>query len=313
MTTDKTPNETPQQPCVPGSPSQFELLLKAYGITLADEKQRATADLSLQNTKTETADYALCIERKVNDKYARAVKEYNFLSNCITVYSSQDLDGLTDTVGKVIGQKNKDVKTSLDAAVAAIKAAKGKIGLMDDLAVQLKDAVADSCNSEELKQIRECLAKGGAGKKNIEDSVAEFVTYADQIVDQVDDVAQAAVKVSGINAFINIDSLIALVATAKADGGKLATDVEANVKDSQKKYDDSRKPLGDALKGLSTASTEKYKAANYEDAVIAVSGFVEHVECHDCRSLDEIAEEAEDTFNSEHCGSCGQHDDEVEE
>lgn len=300
----KPPVETPVVQCAPPSPSQFDLLMKDYGVVLKDELQQRSANLEAEVIITNTASQVVCVERRINEKMARAVKEYNFLSNCVTVYTGQDLDGLTETVLQAQG-KYTSVKTTFDTAVAAIKAAKQKVGMVNTLAGKLKDAVADSCNSEELKLIRENLSKGGPGKKNIEDSVQEFVAYAEKIVNQADDVAQAAVKVAGINAFVNIDNLSALIATAKADGGKLITDVENNVKDSQKKYDDSRKPLGEALKNLSKVSTLKNKAWVLKDAVAATSKFVEDKNCNGggCQKLDDISEEAENAYDSNNCGS----------
>lgn len=298
----KPPVETPVVQCVPPSPSQFDLLMKDYGLVLKDELQQKSASLEAEVIKTNTASQVVCVERKINDKFARAVKEYNFLSNCVAVYTGQDLEGLTSTVVLAQG-KFTSVKTSFDAAIAAIKVAKQKAGLVNTLAGKLKDAVADSCNSEELKLIRENLSKGGQGKKNLEDSVQEFVSYAEKIVNQADDVAQAAVKVAGINAFVNVENLVALIATAKADGTAFITDVENNVKGSQKKYDDSRKPLGEALKELSKASTLKNVAWVVKDAVADASKFVEDKNCNGggCKKLDDISEQAEHAFDCNNC------------
>lgn len=298
----KPPVETPVVQCAPPSPSQFDLLMKDYGVVLKTEQQQKSAALEAEVIKTNTASQVVCVERKVNEKFARAVKEYNFLSNCVTVYTGQDLEGLTSTVA-LAQAKYTGVKTSFDAAVAAIKAAKQKAGLVNTLAGKLKDAVADSCNSEELKLIRENLSKGGPGKKNIEDSVQEFVAYAEKINNQADDVVQAAVKVAGINAFVNVDNLAALIATAKTDGTNLITDVETNVKGSQKKYDDSRKPLGDALKELSKASTLKNIAWVVKDAVADAARFVEEKNCNGggCKKLDDISEQAEHAFDCNNC------------
>ncbi|SFD73640.1 hypothetical protein SAMN05518672_1034 [Chitinophaga sp. CF118] len=289
-------------PCVPPTPSQFDLLMKDYGIILKDELQQTSANLEAQVITASTATQVTCVERKVNEKYARSVREYNFLSNCITVYTGQDLDGINNTITQLLVPKSRDIKTSFDAAIALIKTAKQKVGLVSTAAVKLKDAVADSCNSEELKLIRENLSKGGSNKKSLEESVQEFVNYANKIVNQVDDVAQAAVKVAGINSFINIDNLAILVAATKTDGAKLITDVEANVKSSQKKYDDSRVPLGNALKGLSSAVTDMNKAWNLKNAVTNISQFVEDKDCqHDCKNLDDISDEAEHAFDSANC------------
>ncbi|MBW8682924.1 hypothetical protein [Chitinophaga rhizophila] len=304
MSDNKPPVDTPVVQCTPPSPSQFDLLMKDYGVVLKDELQQKSSNLEAEVIKTNTASQVVCVERKVNDKYARAVKEYNFLSNCVTVYAGQDLEGLTTTVA-LAQARYAGIKTAFDTAVAAIKNAKQKSGLVNTLAGKLKDAVADSCNSEELKLIRENLSKGGPGKKSIEDSVQEFVAYAEKIVNQADDVAQAAVKVAGINAFVNIDNLTSLIATAKADGTNLLTDVENNVKSIQKKYDDSRKPLGEALKELSKAGSLKYAAWVVKDAVADTAKFVDDKNCNGggCKKLDEISEEAENAFDSGNCGT----------
>jgi hypothetical protein len=306
MSDNNPPVERQAAACNPPSPSQFDVLMKEYGNTLKDEIKQTSNDLEAKITLSNTASSVVCTERKINDKFARSVKEYNFLSNCITVLTTQDLDGLVNTYTNVLKPKGAAAKTAFDAAVAAIKTVKQKVGQVSSLSVKLRDAIADSCNSEELKQIRECLSKSGQGKRNIEDSVQEFVQLADQIVNQADDTAQAAVKVAGINAFVNLDNLSALLTTAKTDGGKLIADVEANVKDAQKKYDESRKPLGDALKALSTATTDKYKAWDLKDAVAGISKFVDEKNCNTggCAKLDDISEEAENAYNSEHCGSC---------
>ncbi|PWV56954.1 hypothetical protein [Chitinophaga sp. S165] len=303
----KHPGEQQPQPgvqCVPPSPSQFDLLMKEYGVTLKEELQGRSANLEAEVILTNTASQVVCVERKVNEKLARSVREYNFLSNCVTVYTGQDLDGLTETVAAAQA-KYTSVKTSFDAAILAIKTAKQKVGLVNTWAGKLKDAVADSCNSEELKLIRENLSKGGPGKKNIEDSVQEFAAYAEKIVNQVDDVAQAAVKVAGINAFVNIDNLSALIATSKADGGRLIADVAANVTQSQRKYDESRGPLGEALKGLSRASTSKNKAWVLKEAVASTKDFVDDNNCNGggCQKLEEISEEAESAYGSGNCGN----------
>jgi len=308
-----TPGGNPGwESCAPATPSQFDLLMKEYGLVLKEELQQASASLEAQLIISGTASQVACVERKINDKYARAVSEYNLLSNCITVYTGQDLDGINSTVTTQLIPKRNEVKTSFNDAINLIKTAKQKVGLVSTWALKLKDAVADSCNSEELKSIRENLSKGGSGLKNLEDSVLEFVSYADKIVNQADDVAQGAVKVAGINAFLNIDNLATLIAATKTDGLKLITDVEANVKDAQKKYDDSRTPLGAALKGLSSAVTEKNKAWNFKEAVTSVSKFVEDKDCQfDCKKLDEISEEAEHAFDSNNCDAEGTPDEEL--
>ncbi|MCW3464563.1 hypothetical protein [Chitinophaga nivalis] len=306
--TDYTPPVDRPCVCTPTSPSQFDVLLKEYEGILATELQAGQAEYQARSTQADTASNAVCIERKINDKYNQAVKQYNFLSNCITVYSGQDLEELTKTITGKVKPKKGDVKAAFDKAVAAIKAAKQKIGQAATLSVKLKEAVADSCNSEELKQIRECLQKGHVDKsspenRNLENSVQEFVQYGYHINDQIDNVAQAAVKVAGINSFVNVDSFEGLAITAKLAGTSLINDVEANVKDSLKKYDDSRKDLGDALKKLSTAMVNKYETANLIEAVEEVTAFVKEKNCHnDCHALDDIAEEAEATYDCSHCG-----------
>lgn len=287
--------------CAPEKPSQYDLVLKQYADTLDITIQGADASLKTKSIEAATKSESVCTERKGSEKLYRALKEYYFLSNCISVYAGQDIEGLQVTVAEDV-TKYTAMKKSFDDAVAAIKIAKQKIGQVNTLACKLKDAVPDSCNSEEKKLIKECLGKGPNKQKGLEESVAEIVAHANHINNKIDDVAQSAVKVAGINGFINISSLVALATAVKTTGTAFIGNVEANVKSLQTDYEASRVSLGDALKLLSTATTEKYKAWSVKEGLNATGTFVKENNCTgDCGSLDDLSAQAEDSFNSSHC------------
>jgi hypothetical protein len=294
--------------CSPEKPSQYDLVLKQYGDALKESLKNASDLLITKATDASTKSSAVCTDRKISDKLSAALKEYNFLSICIGAYASKDLELLQTVVAEDVA-RYEALNTAYTAAVNAIKAAKQKIAKVNTLACKLKDAVPDSCNSEELKQIKECLNKNnntGKGQQqpdSLEESVHKIVHQAHHITNQVDDLSESAVKVAGINAFINIASLTPAAALIKEKGTAFITDVDANLKALQTQYDTARQTQVDALKALSTATVDKYKAWIVKDGLAFTAEFVKDNDCdHDCRSLDEIAKEAEQSFNR-CCGS----------
>src|ERR1044072_6570728 len=294
--------------CSPEKPSQYDLVLKQYGDALKESLKNASDLLITKATDASTKSAAVCTDRKISDKLSAAIKEYNFLSICIGAYASKDLELLQTVVAEDVARYDA-LNTAYTAAVNAIKAAKQKIEKVNTLDCKLKDAVPDSCNSEELKQIKECLNKNnntGKGQQqpdSLEESVHKIVDHAHQITTQVDDLAETAVKVAGINAFINLPSLTPAATLIREKGTAFITDVDANLKALQTQYDTARQTQVDALKALSTATVDKYKAWIVKDGLAFTAEFVKDNDCdHDCRSLDEIAKEAEQSFNR-CCGS----------
>ena len=285
--------------CSPEKPTQYDLVLKQYGDALKESLKNASDTLITKATDASTKSAAVCTDRKISDKLSGALKEYNFMSICIGAYASKDLELLQTVVLEDVARYDA-LSTAYTAAVNAIKAAKQKIAKVNTLACKLKDAVPDSCNSEELKQIKDCLSKNAnkPGQKSLEDSVHEIVHQAHHITNQVDDLSESAVKVAGINAFINIGSLTPAAVLIKEKGTAFITDVDANLKSLQTQYDTARQTQVDALKALSVATTDKYKAWIIKDGLAATADFVKDNDCdHDCRSLDDIAKEAEQSFN----------------
>jgi hypothetical protein len=286
--------------CNPEKPSQYDIVLKQYGDTLKGTLKSAEDTLITKATDASTKSKAVCTDRKISDKLAAALKEYSFLSICVGAYASKDLELLQTIVQEDVARYTT-LNTEYGEAVAAIKTAKQKIAAVNTLATKLKGAVPDSCNSEELKQIKECLSKNGnkqQPQKGLEESVHEIAAQALRITNLVDDLAESAVKVAGINAFISISSLTETAALIKTNGDKFFANVEANVKSLQTDSDAARTTLVDSLKKLSISTTDKYKAWIVKDGLAATAQFIQDNDCdHDCRSLDDIAKEAEQSFN----------------
>lgn len=291
--------------CSPEKPSQFDLVLKNYGEGLTVLLKDAADTLATKTTEAGTRSGVVCTDRKITDKLAGALKEYSFLSICIGAYASKDLELLPTIVQEDVN-RYEALKTSYSTAVAAIKTAKQKIARVNDLANKLKNAVPDSCNSEELKQIKECLQKSGnKHPKGLEESVNDIVRHAHHLTNLVDDLSESAVKVAGINAFINIGSLSTAANNIKEKGNAFIANVNNSITTLQASHDASRTTLTEDLKLLSTATADRYKAWIRKDSLAATAAFVKDTDCdHDCRSLDDIAKEAEQSFNN----CCGDDD-----
>jgi hypothetical protein len=297
--------------CNPDKPSQYDLVLKQYGTGLNVQLKEAADSLAAKTTDAGTKSGLVCTDRKITDKLAGALKEYNFLSICIGAYAGKDLELLQTIVQEDVARYDA-LNTAYSAAVSSIRTAKQKIAKVNTLASKLKDAVPDSCNSEELKQIKECLSKGNNKQqhKSFEESVHEIVGQVHRITNQVDDLSESAVKVAGINAFINIASLVPAATNIKDKGTAFINNVNAGLTSLQTQHDAARLVLVEALKQLSTATADRYKAWIRKDSLAATADFVKDNDCdHDCRSLDEIAKEAEQSFS--HC--CGNDEEESDD
>ena len=127
-----------------------------------------------------------------------------------------------------------------------------------------------------------------------------MAAYALKITNSIDDVAESAVKVAGINAFINIQSLSSAAALIKTSVDGFGVDVDSKLKSLQADYDKTKKDLADVQKILSTASVQKYKAIGVKQGLDWVNALLSHPDCDKCgdsKKLDELAADAAASFN----------------
>lgn len=291
--------------CSPDKPTQYELALQQYATTLTANTTTAKATLDHALIDAKTANDSVCIQRQLTDKTATAVREYNFLNNCISVYAQQDVTTLVDTV-KADLTLNTTFQTNFTAAVTAIKAAKSAEIKAHTQAQALLDAVQESCNSDERKQIEACLANTVSDtQKQLLETVKEIVKRAQVLNDKADDLSESAVKVAGINAFVNVASLTAFGTDLKTQGTALATDVTKNVTVLGTSYTAAQKALGDVEITLSKAMTARYGAWSAHESLKRTAHFVKKADsCADVAgSIDSLATEAEGSFDGSYCDS----------
>ncbi len=286
-------------PCSPPSPTQFDQAFTEFGNTLAPILKAAATTQTNLSKFADTKRDTVCASRNISRYIYKGIKEYTLFNTCITISTTKDAEELVNTTKETIDKNNK-LGTAYKAAVDSIKAAKQKIDQqVKNLTDKLNADVPNSCNSEEVKQIKASLGNGG-NKKTLEASIAELTTYALKITESVDDVSESAVKVAGINAFINVQSLGDASAIIKTGADSFVKDVDANIKSLQGDYEAAKKDLADSQKLFTTATLQKYKAIASKQALDWVKKLVENPECHKCgdsNELNELAQKAAQSFN----------------
>lgn len=285
--------------CTPDGTSQYQLLLQKFSGSLDDAITAAKSTFENARVNTEKSNAALAAERKSNDLQRKAFREYDFLNNCIANYAEQDIVLLQETAaaGK---KKFETLSSSVAAIVTNINAAKQKQSALFSLASKLREAVNDSSNSEECKQIEDCLSKTmTVQQKGLSAMVQEIVQRADMLNNRTDDLSEAVVKVTAINGFVNAGSLVAFADSSKTGGTALIKDVAENLKKLLADYENSRKQLGTSAIAMSSAMTVRYNAGSVQVGLGDIRTFVTTPNaCRDIiDDLNDLAEQAEQSFS----------------
>jgi hypothetical protein len=247
----------------------------------------------------DTKSQLVCRDRR-REKWLRAtVNEYSYLNNCIVLYTAKDIEGL-----KGITDDNKakyeGLLKSFGESTSAIKAAKDQIKKVYELARKLKDALPDSCYSEEVKLIRDCLRNNKANA-SLDDSVNDILRHAKHVSNQVDDICESTVKPAAINAFINITALDAAGTAVKTKGDSFTGNVKSTIEDLQKKTKEFLEGMTTSIQDFSVSVQDKYKARNTSDAWKKVKEFISKPTPEEWTTqlLHPYVDEAEKSFNDD--------------
>jgi phage gp36-like protein len=284
--------------CTPPSPSVFQQTLAEYGKTLTSLLSAAASKQTEKTKIVETSKDTVCAARLVSRYTNKVIKEYTQFNNCISMASTKDAEELVNTA-KEITAMNDVLGKTFTKAVDAIKAAKEKIGQVKTLADKLRADTDNSCNSEEMKQIRAAIS-ASSNKTPIVQTSTELVAYALKVTNSIDDVCESAVKVAGINAFINTQSLTSAATLIKTNADGFSMDIDGKLKSLQADYEKTKKDLVDAQKAVGAANILKYKAIAAKQGLDWVKKLIDNPECDKCgddKKLDQLANDAAASFD----------------
>lgn len=191
-----------------------------------------------------------------------ACDEYTNIKNCITTILGQSAVEIQANIDAYITY-GKDTETALTAAFKAIKGAKSKLAAVNDAACRLENCIKDSCNSEQLRILKdgfdELIVKGKTEKTFIE-HINEIQSKVDMANDTGLGAFEIGVKVAGIQKFTNIKSLKGFGNNLQEGIDLLVGDVAENVTYSKGKKEKAQEELTTALQELTTAKFKKFNA-----------------------------------------------------
>lgn len=198
----------------------------------------------------------------------RVRTEYRDIQNCVSTTVAAHAGGVSANVTSYL-DKEKELSTKLDAALAAIQAVKGQIGKVHSLCCKLETARTDSCNSEQIKEIKKKLpadADDDAGLVRFNKETDAICDCAETANEKADDLVELGIKYSAIQATMNVTSLESLIKKLTDDATALATDVtdQAGVLDT--KLTEHQTAVNAEIQELTTAifgrkSTERASAS----------------------------------------------------
>lgn len=225
----------------------FENFLKG----LEDKIKNSKNDLDVKTTEFNSALATRRYATNKLDQGQKAVKEYTQFSNNVSNSVGQDVLEVDTKIGEAI-KGSASVKTKMDAAIDAIKAAKDKMALVDSKACKLSDALKESCNADQLRIL--------CGIPDFNDLAEEIINKSDEAHDTADDASEAAVKVSAALAFANVESLKDYGTSLKDKGAAFQSDVSGNLDFNNEKLDEAQEEVTASLIVLSTAECAKYES-----------------------------------------------------
>ncbi len=286
------------------SPDQTNEIFTEHGNKLGDPIKDAENEAGIRTTEYEAKKVISNYKQCAYEEAVKAYREYSKICICISTYLEQDVTQINGNVGSYIDQ-SQGFSTYLSASLDKIKEMKKKMLEVNDAAYKLRDALKDSCNSEQKKILIRGLP-GTDDEPSFLEAAKDIIEQASVVCSRADDVFETGVKVAGINAFTNVESLKEFGTTLVTCAGGFNKDVKSNVTFTSEQMTAALDDLSAALQEESIAESEKYKAllaqSSLEDTRFYVlSENKIRKSCARFGSIIEICGEVENTFDDDTC------------
>lgn len=281
--------------------SQTDQAFEDYRKVLADgpiadaKSEKDIADKDFE-AKTELREN----RTKYFHRTKEAEQEYGAISNNITSMMNKDAAVLETNITAYI-TSSEGVGKALETVRQAIKAAKAKLGEIDDMASRLTDMRKDSVHADEERVLNNGLP-ATPDKPSYDQAIkgedSGIIVLADKAKDFADDAFETAVKIFGVHEFSNVKSLTKYGTEIKNSVGSMHLDVTDNITYNAARVTEAQKDLTAVLEELIEAqATQHYKNAVMEGLTNTDTYIGDQVEPP--RSMDEILETVDQTFQDD--------------
>ena len=209
--------------------SPTEESFKTYRKALKPEINKAKTDTKVAHTGYNDAVRSRQFKRCLFKKAETSLAEYEGLLNGVVTLAYQDATEIDTSIKNYVIQ-SAAVKTAFGLVVESLRSAKKALYEVETTASAIAELVENSDQSEENKWLKSHINGFETTVKKIAGDIkTKTQGLADQTNDLADDAFEVAVKVVGINASVNIESLPPLSTKVLEHLTALKGDVDGNV------------------------------------------------------------------------------------
>ncbi|MBL7818448.1 MAG: hypothetical protein JNL70_25780 [Saprospiraceae bacterium] len=282
-----------------GQKTPVEETFNKYKESLKPDIEKAVSDKRIAQKGYKDAVRSRQFKNCSFKKAKAAIREYEGLMNHVVATAHQDVVEINTSINKYI-KYTGDIKTAFDSVVESLRTAKKSLSEVESTANFLAEVLENSDQSEEQKWLKKEVP-------NFAPTVKKFAGdtgWADKANDLADDAFEIAVKVIGINASINVESLIPLSTQLQTDITALKEDVKGNMTFSQGEKQKAQQTL-DAQNQAQSGTRSIFARARLNlHSLKSLESFVSHPHCDEgsdlqkktLRELNRLADAVEDSF-----------------
>ncbi|MEL6971951.1 MAG: hypothetical protein AAFZ63_10540 [Bacteroidota bacterium] len=273
-----------------------------YSKSLADYVKSASSLATVKCTEYDSkkviSGYKHCAYQEASNAY----NEYTNISLCISTQLTQDIAQIKANL-TVYNDQSTLVGEKIVAGQDQVRAMKKLVTEVNELAGKLNEALKDSCNSQQKRSLVNGITAVNDDLAFM-DAITEIIECAESACEKADTAFETGVKVAGINAFKNVESLVEPGTNLETNTNLFNTDVTGNITFATEQMATSMAELTTAQQEETMTEAEKYKALLLKAAIVETEAYAKNVEAIDVSgltSIEDICEKVKKTFVGETC------------
>lgn len=165
-----------------------------------------------------------------------AHREYTGLQHCVASILVKEAEQMKSHSADIIKAKGA-ITVAMNAAADMIKAAKEKAWQAREAACKLEACIEDSCNAEQLSALSALPAEeegGLSGRDLFKAKTAAIIEATKNAHNSADDVFEQSIKIAGMLALINADSVSSRVELLHTSVTALQSDIKGGIEAATK-------------------------------------------------------------------------------
>jgi len=186
-----------------------------------------------------------------------AHREYTGLQHCVASILVKEAEQMKSHSAD-ISKAKEGITAAMNAAADKIKAAKEKAWQTREVACKLEACIEDSCNAEQLSALSTLPAEeegGLSGKDLFKAKTSAIIEATKNAHNSADDVFEQSIKIAGMLALINAESVSSRVDLLHTSVSALQSDIKGNIEAATKHVTEATGRYQDSLASYVEAGT----------------------------------------------------------